>query len=95
MGILGRVDVLRLFLQQVNEFLYKAVPMQCGYSTQIGDNAVEMFINLLPEGFNSVNLTLCCIHGCMYLSFAWSKKLVLVYYIEKLCYFPRVAIRIY
>ena len=47
---LGPVDLSSLFLQQFVGFLYKAEPMQCGYSTWVGENAVERVNKCCPSG---------------------------------------------
>ena len=39
---LGSVYLSNLILQRFIDFLYKAEPMRCGYSTWIGENAVEI-----------------------------------------------------
>ena len=38
-----------MFLQQFVWYLYKAEPVWCGYSTQTGDNAVEMTNKRCPS----------------------------------------------
>jgi|GEM_PF-1913229 len=46
----GRVYLSGLFLQQFVWHLYKAEHVKCSYSTQTGDNAVEMANKRCPKG---------------------------------------------
>ncbi len=55
MNALGSIDLLSLFLQQVEWDFYKTESIQYSYSTQIGDNTVEISIKRCPLGsFKSV-----------------------------------------